>query len=74
MGHLGKIPPCPGPLSPCGGAILQSLINLLNFISDQDQFKTHENMHISLALKPKQTKVKLSVKLSPSTFMGTKRL
>ena len=55
------------------------LIKILNVMSGQNQlsYKARENMHILPALihlKPKQTNVKLAVKLLPSTFVHTKRL
>ena len=52
------------------------LIKILNFVSGQDKFISHGNMHtfIPIYLKPKRTKVKLAVKLSPSTFVRSKRL
>ena len=78
MGHLGQMPP---PLSLSEEpAIL--VIKILNFMSGQNQFSytTRENMYILLQfhLKLKQTNVKLTVKLLPSTlpstFVRTKRL
>ena len=79
MGHLGQMPPPPPP-PPCGGAIL--LFKILDFVKPRSVYKIHENMYILLQihLKPKlsnqsdRTKVKLTMKLSPSTFMHTKRL
>ena len=74
-GIWGKCPPPPTPLGLEEPAIL--VIKILNFMSGQDQFSytTRENMYILLQfhLKPKQTNVKLTVKLLPSTFVRTKR-
>ena len=84
-GIWGKCPPPPPhphptPLGRKSQPIL--VIKILNFMSGQDQlsYTTRENVYILLQfhLKPKQTNVKLAVKLLPSTlpstFVRTKRL
>ena len=86
-GIWGKCPPPPSLPSRksqpgLSGSHTCDLITILNFMSGQDQFSytTRENMYILLQfhLKPKQTNVKLAVKLLPSTlpstFVHTKRL
>ena len=71
MGHLGQMLTPPHLVEE--PAIL--LIKILNFMSGQDQFsyKTRENMHILLVFitNSPETKVKLAVKLLPSTYVHT---
>ena len=50
------------------------LIKILNFVRPRSVYRTHENMYTLLAQLQIHLKAKLAVKLSPNTFVRTKRL